>query len=98
MNDQNTLINGLTVDMWEACYRPGIPEFSAVSWVYTVESPDTVRLVFGNLGPYKSDGSRQPVFTNAVTLPANVVVELAEAMLRHFAAPADKRPKTSGEN
>jgi hypothetical protein len=98
MSDQHLLINGLTADMWEACYRPGMPEFAGVSWAYTVESADTVRIVFGNLGPCRADGSRTPVFTNAVTIPATVAVALANAMLKHFAAPSDKRPKTSGEN
>lgn len=97
MSDRPAVIDGLTADMWEACYRPGMPEFAGVSWAYTVESPDLIRLVFGNLGPYKSDGTRTPVFTNAVTIPASVAVELAHAMLKHFAAPTNARPQTSGE-
>lgn len=98
MSDQPVLIDGLTAETWEACYRPGMPEFAGVSWAYTVESPDSVRLVFGNLGPRRPDGPRMPVFTNAITIPAAVAVELANALLKHFAAPLDKRPKTSGEN
>jgi len=98
MSDQTEVIDGLTVEMWEACYRPGMPEFAGATWAYTREGPDSVRLVFGNHGPYKSDGSRTPTFTNAITIPASVAVELAHAMLKHFAAPRDVRPKTSGEN
>lgn len=98
MSDQPELINGLTIEMWEACYRPGMPEFAGVSWAYTQEGSESVRLVFGNQGPYKPDGSRTPVFTNAITIPASVAVDLAHAMLKHFAAPMDSRPKTSGEN
>jgi hypothetical protein len=92
MMNKNSLINGQTLEFWEACYRPGMPEFSAVSWAYTVESEDTVRVAFGNLGPYNLEGSRTPVFTNAVTIPADVAVGLAHALLQHFAASESDRP------
>jgi hypothetical protein len=98
MSNEKSLINGLTAEIWEACYRPGMPEFAATTWVYTVESAETLRLVFGNLGPYKDDGSRTPVFTNAITIPATVAVPLAEAILKHYASPLANRPRTSGEN
>ncbi|MDQ9171721.1 hypothetical protein Q8A64_15005 [Oxalobacteraceae bacterium R-40] len=90
-------IQGLTLDWWEACYRPGMPEFAGGTWAYTVEAADTVRLVFGNAGPYKSENQRTPVFTHAVTIPAEVAVDLAEALLKHFAANRHSQPRTSGE-
>lgn len=98
MTDSTTSINGLSLDFWQACYRAGMPEFAAASWAYTVETSDTVRLVFGNLGPMRPDGQRIPVFTNAVTIPASVAVELSHALLKHFAAPIGSRPQTSEEN
>jgi len=98
MTDQKPLIDGQTLDFWNACYRPGMPEFSAVRWAYTVESSDTVRIAFGNCGPYNPDGSRTPVFTNAVTIPAGVAVELAHALLKHFAASDHDRPRASEGN
>lgn len=95
MTDRKTIIDGQPLEFWEACYRPGMPEFSAVRWAYTVESPDTVRIAFGNRGPYNADGSRVPVFTNAVTIPAGVAVELAHALLKHFAASEDHQPRAT---
>lgn len=98
MTDRKPLFDGQTLDFWDACYRPGMPEFSAVHWAYTVESPDTVRGAFGNRGPYNTDGSRTPVFTNAVTIPAGVAVELAHALLQHFAASDGDRPRSNEGN
>lgn len=98
MTDLENSINGLPLETWEACYRPGMHEFAAATWVYTAEGQDTVRLAFGNCGPWKSANSRIPVFTHAVTISASVAVELAHALLKHFAAPLDDRPRSSGEN
>lgn len=97
MNDKTVVIDGLTPEWWAACYRPGMPEFAGSTWAYTTETPDSVRLVFGNSGPYKADGTRTPVFTNAITIPASVAVDLAQGLLKHFASPENQQPKTSGD-
>jgi hypothetical protein len=91
-------IQGMTLDFWQSIYRPGMPEFAGSSWAYTVESDDTIRLAFGNLGPYNEKGERSPVFTTAVTIPAAAAVNLAEALLKHFGTAKASRPATSAEN
>jgi hypothetical protein len=96
MSDQEK-IQGLTVEQWEAFYRPGIVEFAASTWAYTDETTESVRLVFGNQGPYAADGRRTPIYTHAVTLSAGAAVDLAEALLKRFAAPSAQRPMTSAE-
>lgn len=96
MNDQEKF-QGLTIEQWEAFFRPGIVEFAASTWGYTDETAESVRLVFGNQGPYTPDGRRMPIFTHAVTLSAGAAVDLAEALLKRFAAPPAQRPMTSAE-
>lgn len=95
MTDKSQIVQGLSLAQWEAMYRPGMPEFTAATFAFSLEAPELVRIAFGNLGPcINSQGERSPVYTHAVTLPPGVAVELARALLNHYANPADdlKRP------
>lgn len=88
MSEQSTVVKGLTLEMWEAIFRPGIVDFAGSNFAITGEGEGQVRIAFGNAGPCKAGGQRTPVFTYAVTLPTAVVVNLAEVLLKHCAAPS----------
>lgn len=79
--------NGLSLTQWKAAFRPGIEEFAASHFIYTDED-GSVRIAFGNRGPVVSaDGSREPVFTHAITISAGLAVELARHLLKRVAEP-----------
>lgn len=79
--------DGLSIELWNAAFRPGMIEFAATSWVATLET-DLVRIAFGNSGAWEPTGDRRvPVFTHAVTLPPRVAVEFARQILALYAQP-----------
>ena len=79
---------GLPLTEWASLFRPGIDEFAATAFRFTRESKHFVRIAFGNAGPcVDKDGTRQPVYTHAVTLPPELALQLAEFLLRHYAEP-----------
>lgn len=82
------VVNGLTLDQWQAAFRPGMNEFSASSFVFTNEGGGLIRVAFGNLGPaIDNSGTRHPIFSDAVTLPTEVALSLASQLLKLVAAP-----------
>ena len=87
--DKSKLVNNLTLAQWEAAFRPGIPEFTASTFVFSREAENQVRIAFGNQGPYINESQREQVFTLALTLPASVAVELARTLLEIYANPKD---------
>jgi hypothetical protein len=98
MADQSQMVHGLPLATWEAMFRPGMPEFAATQFSFTLESAEQVRIAFGNHGPCTDlEGTRVPVFTHAVTLPPHVAVELARLLLKFYAEPVDARSKSSGQ-
>jgi hypothetical protein len=88
--DENQIVDGLSLKAWKAIFRPGMPEFSATSFVFTRESKDLVRIAFGNSGPRISlTQMREPVYTHAVTLTPEIAVDLAGMLLKFCARPED---------
>lgn len=96
--DKDSLVGGLSLEMWKAIFRPGIPEFASTCFMFTREAKDFVRIAFGNNGPVVSlDGTRAPVFTHAVTLTPEMAVDLAGMLLKFYAEPAGDKSRSSGE-
>ncbi|MCB4770508.1 hypothetical protein LGR54_18020 [Ancylobacter sp. Lp-2] len=96
--NQDQIVNGLSLQQWEAAFRPGITEFSATTFAFTNEGQNLVRIALGNHGPYKTaDGNREPVFTHAVTLTPETAVNLAGLLLKFYAEPKDQQHMTSAE-
>lgn len=88
--DENQIVDGLPLKTWQAIFRPGISEFAASVFSFTPEAKGLVRIAFGNGGPpVGPTGSREPVYTHAVTLTPEVAVELAGLLLKHFAQPKE---------
>lgn len=82
--------NGLSLKQWKAAFRPGIEEFAASNFIYTGED-GAVRIAFGNRGPaVAEDGTREPVFTHALTISEGLAVELARLLLKRIAEPTPK--------
>jgi len=89
---------GLPLADWAALFRPGIEEFAASSFRFTRESTHLVRIAFGNGGPYiDSAGNRQPVYTHAVTLPPELALQLADQLMKHYAAPEVTKGSTGSD-
>ena len=79
---------GIFLRQWDDAFRAGMPEFAATSFAFTREGNDLIRIAFGNAGPYIDEsGSRSGRFTHAVTLPPEIAVDLAQAILTHYAKP-----------
>lgn len=96
--DENQLVDGLSLKVWKAIFRPGIPEFVATSFVFTRESKDLVRIAFGNGGPpVGPEGPREPVYTHAVTLTPELAVDLAGMLLKFYAQPDGEHSSSSPE-
>lgn len=88
MTDDSNTIHGVSLQQWEASFRPGINEFAASALTFTRENFGQVRIAFGNSGPYiNAEGARTPVFTHAVTLSPDLAVELARLLLKSYAEP-----------
>jgi len=96
--DEDQIVGGLSLKVWKAAFRPGMPEFAATSFVFTRESEDFVRIAFGNGGPQLGPtGGREAVFTHAVTLSPRVAVDLAGMLLKLCAQAEGERSASSGE-
>ncbi|WP_210162820.1 hypothetical protein [Kaistia adipata] len=94
--DENQIVNGLSLKVWKAIFRPGMPEFAATSFSFTPESHDLVRIAFGNGGPAVGpEGLREPVYTHALTLTPELAVDLAGMLLKHYAQPEGERSSPS---
>jgi len=87
--DKSKVVNNLTLAQWAAAFRPGMPEFTASTFVFSKETEAQVRIAFGNHGPYINESQREEVFTVALTLPAPIAVELARTLLDIYANPKD---------
>ena len=98
MSEKSVVVQGLSLETWEAMFRPGMTEFAASCFTFSREDRDLVRIAFGNKGPVLDEaGTRRPMFTHAVTLPPEIAVELARLLLKSYAEPALGSSKTSGE-
>lgn len=87
-DDQKKDIKGMSIDSWEQAFRPGMAEYAAISFVYTRECKDLIRIAFGNSGPIIDEtGKRSPRYTHAVTLPPDVALELAQQIIASYAKP-----------
>lgn len=96
--DEDQIVDGLPLRVWQAVFRPGMAEFAASTFVFTRESKDFVRIAFGNAGPrVDAAGAREPVYTYAVTLTPEMAVDLAGMLLKYFAEPAGQRSSSSEE-
>ncbi|MFM0561417.1 hypothetical protein [Paraburkholderia sediminicola] len=94
MTDKSQVVQGLTLEQWEAAFRPGMPEFSATNFAFSQEAQEQVRIAFSNQGPIiNANGERSPVYTHAVTLPPSIAVNLARVLLEHYAKPIDDPSK-----
>ena len=83
----------LALETWIAAFRPGMAEFAATTFFFSREAAEQVRIAFGNQGPMVDvNGTRSPVYTNAVTLTPDAAVELARQLLKHYASPTTSRP------
>jgi hypothetical protein len=90
--DENQIVDGLSLKVWQAAFRPGMAEFAATSFIFTREAKDLVRIAFGNNGPrVDATGAREPVYTHAVILTPEMAVDLAGMLLKHYAAPVEER-------
>jgi hypothetical protein len=98
MTDKSQVVSGLSLEVWEAMFRAGMPEFAASTFAFSQEAVEQVRIAFGSMGPVvNADGGRSQVFTHAVTVPPAIAVELARQLLKFYAQPAAGRSKSSGE-
>lgn len=96
--NENQIVDGLSLRVWQSVFRPGMAEFAASTFVFTRESKDFVRIAFGNAGPrVDAAGIREPVYTHAVTLTPELAVDLAGMLLKHFAEPNGQRSSSSAE-
>ena len=89
MTNKSTIVQGLTLDVWAASFREGMPEFAASGFTFSAESEEQVRIAFSNRGPFVDEYNRVPVYTHAVTLPSSIAVELARLLIQHYARPKD---------
>ena len=80
-------VYGMSTKDWEAAFRPGIIEFSALRFANFREH-GVVRIAFGNNGPPTNEtGARgTPVFTHAVTLTEEVALSLANSLTELIAS------------
>jgi hypothetical protein len=96
--DEDQIVDGLSLKVWKTIFRPGMPEFAATSFVFSRESKDFVRIAFGNSGPrIDPAGSREPVYTHAVTLSPELAVDLAGMLLKFYAQPEGSRSESSAD-
>ena len=85
MADSPNAFDGISLTEWASAYRPGMIEHAAERFL-AYSSGDLVRIAFGNDGPAVDEkGTREPVFTVAVTLTPAIAVELARILLKHYA-------------
>lgn len=97
--DEDQIVDGLPIRVWQAIFRPGMAEFAATTFVFTRESKDFIRIAFGNSGPWvDTTGGREPVYTHALTLTPEMAVDLAGLLLKHFAEPTGERSSSSTEH
>ena len=98
MTDKSQVVDGLSLEQWDAMFRAEMPEYAATTFAFSREHKDLVRIAFGNAGPRVNvDGKRTKLFTHAVMLPPSVAVELAQLLLKFYAEPLDSASKSSGE-
>ena len=97
MSDEQSKVNGLSLEEWREAFRPGMAEFAASRFVFTTENNEQVRIAFGNHGPWLNKHDRLPVYTHAVTLAPDLAVELARLLLKHYAQPKDAPNASSAE-
>ena len=96
--DENQIVGGMPLKVWQAVFRPGMPEFAATTFYFTQESKDFVRIAFGNGGPVVGpDGRREPVYTHAVTLTPELAVDLAGLLLKFYGQREGERSSSSAE-
>lgn len=96
--DQNERVHGLSLKEWSAAFRPPIIEFAASQFIFTREASSSVRIAFGNRGPcISADGTREAVYTHAVTLSPEDAVALAGLLLKLYGEPKDQQSQTSAE-
>ncbi|HVZ47065.1 MAG TPA: hypothetical protein VHA82_24875 [Ramlibacter sp.] len=88
--------HGLDADDWQAGFRAGIQEFAGPIFMFSRDG-DFVRIAFGNRGPYVDENKRQPVYTHAVTMSAEMAIELARQLLHSYAAPTPENKKSAAE-
>lgn len=94
MTETPKTIHGLQPYDWQAGYRPGIIEFAGPRFMFTREG-EFIRIAFGNWGPYVDETTRQAVYTHAVTMSAEMAVEMARLILHTYAAPRPENMKPS---
>lgn len=91
MSDED-VFSGVKVKDWKQGFRPGMPEFAASRFLFSLENENMIRIAFGNNGPFiDAKGSREPTYSHAVTLAPETAVELARLLLKHYAAPVERK-------
>lgn len=95
--DDDQIVDGLSLKLWKAMFRPGMHEFASTQFTFSREASNLVRIAFGNGGPRVGpDGPREPIFTHAVTLTPEVAVDLAGLLLKFYGQPDNERSPSSG--
>jgi hypothetical protein len=91
MTDQSANVYGVSVEEWQAAYKLGIQEFSALRVVIKRES-DLIRIAFGNNGPPLNEQGLNgcPVYTHAVMMTPGLALTLSKLLRDLIASPAPK--------
>jgi hypothetical protein len=86
MSDKAPDVYGLAAEEWQAAYRLGIQEFSALR-VIVKKDGGLIRIAFGNHGPPLNEQGLNgcPVYTHAVTMTPALAVDLSR-LLRDLVA------------
>jgi hypothetical protein len=86
MGEKAVNVYGMSPEEWQAAYRPGIQEFSALKVAIKREG-DLIRIAFGNNGPpLNEEGlNGMPVYSHAVSITTGLAVVLSR-LLRDLAA------------
>ncbi len=81
MSDKTAKVYGVTVEEWEAAYRLGVQEFSALKFIIKREH-GLIRIAFGNNGPPVNEKGLNgcPVYTHAVTMTEAAALDLSKVL------------------
>ncbi|MFG1379494.1 hypothetical protein [Xanthobacter autotrophicus] len=82
--------NDIPLTQWDQSFRVGMAEYAAITYIFTTEGPNLLRIAFGNAGPFiDSSGNREPRYTHAVTLTPETALDLAQKIIMHYAKPSN---------
>jgi len=81
MSDNTAKVYGVPVEEWEAAYRLGVQEFSALRFIIKRDG-GLIRIAFGNNGPPVNEKGLNgcAVYTHAVTMTEAAALDLSRVL------------------